>query len=154
MGVLIMEVELIDQRLLDFFMQQEIAVDLNLAALVEEAARQMTVDIDPLAVGAVAREIGNVVRAVDSADAAGDRVERAVQHQARHVSIGQAQALMGADGMTATGRHGASQIWPSLKCPSLRSERRFGGGRRVSRRRQYQDFFSFLAACAPADVAS
>jgi len=42
--------------------------------------------------------------AIVRADAGRDRIERAVEHEAGYVSIGQAQALMRADRVAAIGR--------------------------------------------------
>ena len=57
-----------------------------------------------------------------AADAPRDRVERAIEHQARHISVGHAQALVRADRMTAVFRHGPSaKSKPPLR-PSGESE--------------------------------
>ena len=61
MGVEVMQAKLIDQRLLDLLMQDEKAIGVDLAAAEIEEFRHMTVDIDRLAVDAVAGEIGNIV---------------------------------------------------------------------------------------------
>ena len=104
--VLIVEIEMVDQRLLDLLVQQQIAVDRDVAAAIAERRRQMAVDVDAFAVEAVAGEIGNVVLAVDRTDAARERVERAVEHQARDISVGNAQLLMRGDRVAAILRHG------------------------------------------------
>src|SRR5271154_3064126 len=75
-SVLIVQRELVDQRLLDFFVQQQVAIDWNRTPLVEKSLGQVAVNIDALAVEAVAGEIGNVVAAVDAADAPRGGVKR------------------------------------------------------------------------------
>src|SRR5262249_31725593 len=61
------------------------------AAAELERLRHVAVDVDRLAVLAVAGEIGDVVVAVEVLDAANDGVERAIEHQARDIPFGQAQ---------------------------------------------------------------
>ena len=130
MGVLVMEIEMVDQRLLDLLVQQQIAVDRDVAAAVAEGRRQMAIDIDALAVAAVAGEIGNVVRAVDRADAVSDGVQRPVEHQARNVSVWDAQLLMRGDRVAAILRHRPLQnenAAPPFRAKRRRSSRPTGG---------------------------
>ena len=87
-GVQVMQAELVDQRLLDLLVQDQKSIGVDLAAAKRHRARHVAVDIDGLAVVAVAGEIGDVVLAVEVLDPAHHRIERAVQHQARHVPLG------------------------------------------------------------------
>ena len=57
MSVQIVQAELIDQRLLDFFVEDEKAIGLDRAATKFERPRHVPVDIDRLAVEAVAGQI-------------------------------------------------------------------------------------------------
>src|SRR5439155_327549 len=76
--VQVMQVELIDQRFFNLLMQNQIAVGVDVAAVVMHHLRHVPVDVDGLAVSAVAGEIGDIVLAVEILDAAHDRIERAV----------------------------------------------------------------------------
>ena len=106
MGVEVMQAELIDQRLLDLLVQDEKAIGVDLAAAEFEELRHVTVDIDRLAVEAVAGEVGNIVAAVEFLDAPADRIERAIHHQARDVPFRQPELLMRGGGMAIIKRHG------------------------------------------------
>src|ERR1700730_9245272 len=65
MGVKVMQPELIDQRLFHLLVKNEKAVGADRARLEFERSRHMPVDVDGLAVLAVAGEIGNVVPAIE-----------------------------------------------------------------------------------------
>ena len=105
MGVQVMQVELIDQRLLHLLVQDEIAVGVDVAAVIAERRRHVTVDIDGLAVLAVAGEVGDVVLAIEALDPAHDGIERAVHHQGRDVPFGNFQLLVRRVGMAKVERH-------------------------------------------------
>jgi len=81
MGMQIVQVELLDQRLLHLFMQDQVTIGIDIAAVITERRRHVTIDIDGLAVLAVAGEVGNVVFAIEYLGSAHDGVERAVHHQ-------------------------------------------------------------------------
>ena len=76
MGVQIVQAELIDQRLLDFFVEDEKAIGLDRAATKFERPRHVPVDIDRLAVEAVAGRV--------SPPAARPRPARAPSSGSRH----------------------------------------------------------------------
>ena len=107
-GMQIMQVELVDQRLLHLLMQDEKAVGVDLAAAIAPRRRHVPVDIDGLAVVAVAGEVGHVVPAIDLPGAAHHRVERAVHHQARDVPFRNPKLFVGSPRMTIIERHGPS----------------------------------------------
>ena len=88
MGVQVMQAELVDQRLLDLLVQNQETIGINFAAAKLHRARHVAVDIDGLAVVAVAGEIGDVVFAIECLDPPHDGIERAIQHQARDVPLG------------------------------------------------------------------
>src|ERR1700734_3435866 len=68
----------------------------------------MTVDIDRVAVETVARQIGNIVLAIELLDAAHDGVERPVHHQAGYIPIRQPEPLMRSGRMAKIERHGSA----------------------------------------------
>ncbi len=105
MGVQVVQVELIDQRLLHLLVQDEVAVGVDVAAVIAERRRHVAVDVDDLAVVAVAGEIGDVVLAIEVLDPAHDGIERAVHHQGRDVPFGQFQLLVRRVGMAEVERH-------------------------------------------------
>src|SRR6185437_10245501 len=106
MGVQIMQSKLIDQRLFDFFMQDQKPVGLHGAAAELERFWHVPVDIDDFSVKAIAGEIGNVVLAIELFDAAHDGVERAFHHQAGNVPFRQPQPFVRSSRMTKLERHG------------------------------------------------
>jgi len=106
MRMKIVQAELIDQRLLDFFMQDEKTVGLDAAAAIFEGARHVSVDIDGLAVQAVAGEIRNIVRSVEFLDAPRHRVQRAIHHQARYIPFRHSKPLVRGRRMAKIERHG------------------------------------------------
>src|ERR1700692_4835400 len=106
MGVEVVQAELVDQCLLDLLMQDEKAIGVDLAAAEFEELRHVTVDVDRLAVEAVAGEIGNIVAAVEFLDAPADRIERAIHHQARDVPFRPPELFVRGGGMTIIKRHG------------------------------------------------
>src|SRR5580698_6875750 len=112
MGMKVMQAELIDQRLLDLLMQDEKAIGVDLAAAEFEELRHVTIDIDRLAVEAVAGEVGNIVAAVEILDAPADRVERAIHHQARDVPLRQPELFVRGGGMAIIERHGGGPQVP------------------------------------------
>jgi len=59
------QVELIDKRLLDLLVQDQEAVGVDLASAKFHGARHVAVDVDGFAVIAVAREIRDVMLAVE-----------------------------------------------------------------------------------------
>ena len=65
-GVQIVQAELVDQGFLDLLVQDQKSIGRRLAAAKLHAARHVAVDIDGLAVVAVAGEVGNIVRAVET----------------------------------------------------------------------------------------
>src|SRR6266542_4384311 len=69
-GMEIMQVQLIDQRLLDLLVQDEEGIGLDLAALIAKRFRHVPVDVDRLAIPAVAGEVRNIVLAIEVLDAA------------------------------------------------------------------------------------
>ncbi len=110
MGVQVMQVQLIDQRLLDLFMEQQKAIGIDLAALVFHLARQMTIDVDRLAVLGIAGHIRNVVLAIELLDPARHGIERAIHHQARDIPVRHAEPLMRRGRMAIIGH----ELLPSL----------------------------------------
>src|SRR5262249_18100763 len=76
MGVQIMEPKLVEERLLDDLMGREKAVGEDAASVENEGFRHVPVDIDRAPVPAVASEIGDVVSAVDLADARFERCDQ------------------------------------------------------------------------------
>ena len=105
MSVQIVQAELIDQRLLDFFVEDEKAIGLDGAATKFERPRHVPVDIDRLAVEAVAGQIGNVVLAVEFPDPPHDRVQRALHHQARDIPFRQSQLVVRSRRVAKIERH-------------------------------------------------
>jgi len=83
----VMQAKLVDQGLFDFLVHDQVAVDLDLAALVGHRARQMPVDIDRLAVDAVAGEVRYVVGPVEFLDPPQDGIQGTVEHQAGNVPV-------------------------------------------------------------------
>ncbi len=65
MGVEIMQVELINKCFFHRFVQDQVAVDCDLATLVVENLRQVAIDINRPAIQAVAGQIGDVVATVE-----------------------------------------------------------------------------------------
>src|SRR5208282_946673 len=129
MGVKIVQPELVDQRLLNLLMQDEVAIGVDRAPVEFEGLRHMTVDIDRLAVQAVAREIGNVVLAVELLYAPTNRIERAVHHDIRDVPLRQFEFLVRGRGMAKIERHGVDpqSMIPNKPAPDL-----IRGGNRFS----------------------
>ncbi len=103
--VQIVQVELIDQGLLDLLVQDEVAVGVHLAPRILKGGGHVAVDVDRLAVPAVAGEIGNVVLAVESLDPAHHRIEGTVEHQARNVPFRAFQLLVRRVGVAEMERH-------------------------------------------------
>src|SRR5262252_3189703 len=68
----------------------------------------MSVDVDRLAVLAVAGEVGNVVPSVEILHAPYDRVEGAVHHQAGHVPLRQTELLVRGFRVAEVKGHGGS----------------------------------------------
>src|SRR4051812_38246219 len=66
-GMQVMKAQLIKQRFLDDFVREQERLDWNCCHQPTERARQMPVDEDSMAVDAVARNVRNVVRAIDDA---------------------------------------------------------------------------------------
>jgi hypothetical protein len=106
MGVQVMQSELIDQRLLDFLVQDKKTIGVDRAPAELEVPRHMAVDVDGLAVEAVAREIGDVVLAIEFLHPPADCVERAIHHQAGDVPLREPQLLVGGGRMTEVEWHG------------------------------------------------
>jgi ABC-type uncharacterized transport system ATPase subunit len=65
MGVQIVQVETVDQGLLHLFVQDQVTVGVDISAVITERRRHVTVDIDGLAVLAVAGEVRDVVFAIE-----------------------------------------------------------------------------------------
>src|SRR5580704_16584115 len=105
MRMQIMQAELIDERLLDFFMENEEAVGVDGTAAKLEELWHVAVDVNGLAVEAVAGEIGNIVLAVEIFHAPADRIERAVHHQARNIPLRQSEFLVWSGRMAIVERH-------------------------------------------------
>ena len=78
----IMQIELIDQCLLDFFVHDQESIDLDLAAFVGHRLGQVTIDIDRFSILTIAGEIRDIVRPVEFLHAPQDGVQRAVEHEA------------------------------------------------------------------------
>ena len=74
MSVQIMQPKLVDQGLFHLLMQDQEAIHLDDATPKGESFWQMTIDIDRLAVLAVACEIGDIVFAIELLDPAQDGV--------------------------------------------------------------------------------
>jgi hypothetical protein len=108
----IVKTELIDQRLFDFFMEDEKPVGLDGAATEFERVRHVAIDIDRLAVKAVAGEIWNVVLAIQLFDAPHDRIDGAVHHQAGDVPLRQLELSVRGGGMANIERHGVQSYVP------------------------------------------
>src|SRR5208283_1266544 len=127
MGVEIMQPELNDQRLLHLLVQDEVAVGLDRAAAELEGSRHVAVDVDGLAVLAVAREVGNVVLAVELFHPPHDCVEGAVHHQVGDIPFRQLQLLMRRGWVAKVERHGVEpRSWgcqrKSYSTKSLRTD--------------------------------
>src|SRR5690349_15364518 len=105
MGVQIVQAKLIDQRLLHLLVQDEVAVGVDVAAAIAHRLRHVPVDVDDLAIAAVAREIWNVVLPVDCLRPPHDRIKRTVHHQVRNVPFGNAQLLVRRVRMAMVERH-------------------------------------------------
>src|SRR5690348_17326725 len=108
-----MQAELVDQRLLDFLVHDQESVDFDGVPAIFEMGRQMAVDVDRLAIHAVAREVGDVVAAVELLHAAQDGVECAIQHQAGHEPVRRVQLCVRCVGVAgAIEVHGCAPWWP------------------------------------------
>ena len=105
MSMQVMQVELIDQRLLDLLMQDEKAVGVDLAPAEFHRLGHVPIDIDRLSVLAVAGQIGDVVGAIELLDPAHDGVERAIEHQARDEPFGDPELLVRGLRVTKVERH-------------------------------------------------
>jgi hypothetical protein len=70
----IMKAQLIKERFLDDFMREQKWLDWNGFHQPTERAREMPVDEDSMAVDAIARNVGNVVRAIDDSYAPAQRL--------------------------------------------------------------------------------
>ncbi len=86
-GMQVVQAELVDQGFFDLLMHDQIAVDLDLAALVRHHARQVPVDIDGLAIDAVAGQVRDVVGPVELLHSSQDGIQGPIQHQARNVPV-------------------------------------------------------------------
>ena len=115
MGVKVMQPELIDQRLFHLLVKNEKAVGVDRAPLEFERSRHMPVDVDGLAVLAVAGEIGNVVPAIEL-DAAQDRIERPIEHEIGDVPLRQLELLVRRCRVADVERHGADPQMPISTC--------------------------------------
>ena len=73
MGMQVMKAQLIKQGFLDNFVREQKRLDWNCHHQPTKRAREMPVDEDGVTVNAVARNIGNVVRAVDDSYAPAQR---------------------------------------------------------------------------------
>ena len=116
-GVQIMKMELVDQGFFDLLVQDKVAVGIDLAPVIRHRLRHVTVDIDGLAINAVAGDIGDVVAPVDFLGAANDCIECAVHHQVRHVPFGHLELLMRRVRMTEVQRHDVLRGSGSMKSP-------------------------------------
>ena len=103
----VMQVELIDQGFLDFLVQDQEAIGVDVPSAVAQRRRHVAVDVDRLAVPAVAGEVGDVVLAIEILDPAHHRIERPVHHQARNVPFRQPQLLVRSVHMTEVPGHRA-----------------------------------------------
>ena len=79
---------MVDQRLLNFLMQDEKPVSIYLLLLVLERPGHVTINVDRSAVLALAGEVRDVVGPVDLFDTTHDGVEGAVHHQVRNEPVG------------------------------------------------------------------
>jgi hypothetical protein len=113
----VMQAELIDQGLLDFLMQDEKAVGLDAAAAQPKRARHVAVDIDRLAVEAIASEIRNIVRAVELSDPPHHGVKRAIHHQARDIPFRQSKPLVRRRRVAKIERHRLTPTGRSVSRP-------------------------------------
>ena len=77
---------------------------MNSTSVDDERRRQMTVDVDGLAILAVAREVGDVVPTIQG-DATENRIERAVEHQAGNVPVRKTEFGVGGERVAAVGWH-------------------------------------------------
>jgi hypothetical protein len=72
-GMQVMKAQLVKQGFLDDFVREQKRLNYNLFHQPTERAREMPVDENSMAVNAVSRNVGNVVRAIDDSYAPAQR---------------------------------------------------------------------------------
>ena len=78
-GMLVVEIELVDQGLLDCLVKHEVTICLNHEITELERRRKMTVDIDRPSIQAITGEVGNIMATIKG-DASQNRIECPVEH--------------------------------------------------------------------------